>query len=121
MRWTRRAELDECAVAALAASVPLAAPLARLLMGRGVSTAEAAGRFLSPSYDHLHSPWLMLGMEAAATRLTAAIAAREKILIYGDYDVDGTVAIVILKTAIELCGGVCCFHVPHRILEGYGM
>lgn len=63
----------------------------------------------------------MHGMEKAVERLLAAIEKREKILIYGDYDVDGTMAVVILKTVIELCGGQCEFHVPHRLLEGYGM
>lgn len=63
----------------------------------------------------------MLGMQAAVDRLSAAIERRETALIYGDYDVDGTVAVVILKTAIELCGGVTDFHVPHRIRDGYGM
>src|SRR5690348_16869855 len=60
-------------------------------------------------------------MTVAAGRLRRAIAANERILIYGDYDVDGTTAVVILKTAIELCGGRAEFHVPHRIREGYGM
>src|SRR5690348_7045012 len=60
-------------------------------------------------------------MTVAAGRLRRAIANHEQILIYGDYDVDGTTAIVILKTAIELCGGAADFHVPHRIREGYGM
>ena len=63
----------------------------------------------------------MWGMKVALDRLEAAIARNEKVLIYGDYDVDGTTAIVILKTAIELCGGAADFHVPHRIREGYGM
>src|SRR5947209_6208571 len=63
----------------------------------------------------------MSGMKAAVDRLDAAIERKEGILIYGDYDVDGTTAIVILKTAIELCGGSSDFHVPHRIREGYGM
>src|SRR5436305_1997863 len=63
----------------------------------------------------------MSGMQAAVDRLDAAIERKEGILIYGDYDVDGTTAIVILKTAIELCGGSSDFHVPHRIREGYGM
>src|SRR5690348_18199911 len=60
-------------------------------------------------------------MTVAAGRLRRAIANHEQILIYGDYDVDGTTAVVILKTAIELCGGAADFHVPHRIREGYGM
>src|ERR1051326_5741998 len=94
--------------------------LARLLALRGVGAAEAS-RFLSPSLDQLHSPYIMRGMQTAVDRLSAAIANREGILIYGDYDVDGTTAVVVLKTAIELCGGAADFHVPHRMKEGYGI
>ena len=65
----------------------------------------------------------MLGMSTAVDRLERAIAAREPILLYGDYDVDGTVAVVLLKTAIEMLGGpgLVRFHVPHRLRDGYGM
>ena len=101
---------------------PSALPvLADLLVARGIDDPEAAARFLFPSLDHLHDPLLMSGMKSALDRLEAALERKEKILIYGDYDVDGTTAIVILKTAIELCGGTADFHVPHRIREGYGM
>src|SRR5579872_6704833 len=99
----------------------LATTLARLLVMRGIADAEIADRFLAPRLDHLHSPYLMTGMKAAVERLDAAIERKEGILIYGDYDVDGTTAIVILKTAIELCGGSTDFHVPHRIKEGYDL
>src|SRR5437899_10892225 len=63
----------------------------------------------------------MLGMPQAVRRLKSATVAREKILVYGDYDVDGTTSVVVLKTAIELAGGVAIFHVPDRFKEGYGM
>jgi single-stranded-DNA-specific exonuclease len=95
--------------------------LARLLVMRGITEPEAAERFLKPSLSDLHSPYLMTGMKAAVDRIDAAIERKEGILIYGDYDVDGTTAIVILKTAIELCGGAADFHVPHRIKEGYDL
>jgi single-stranded-DNA-specific exonuclease len=95
--------------------------LARLLLLRGINTAELALSFLSPSINQLHSPYLMTGMKAAVERLDAAIERKEGILVYGDYDVDGTTAVVILKTAIELCGGAADFHVPHRIREGYDL
>ena len=95
--------------------------LADLLVGRGIDEPEAAARFLSPALADLHDPLRMSGMRAALDRLEAALERKEKVLIYGDYDVDGTTAIVILKTAIELCGGTAEFHVPHRIREGYGM
>ncbi len=99
----------------------LAATLARLLVMRGVTTVEAAEQFLTPSLSQLHSPYLMAGMKTAVDRIEAAIENKEQILIYGDYDVDGTTAIVVLKTAIELCGGSADFHVPHRIRDGYDM
>jgi single-stranded-DNA-specific exonuclease len=95
--------------------------LARLLHMRGIQDAASAQRYLAPQLSDLHSPHLMAGMQAAIERLDAAIERKDGILIYGDYDVDGTTAIVILKTAIELCGGTADFHVPHRIREGYGM
>ena len=82
---------------------------------------EEAFAFLNPETSHLHDPFLMLGMKAAAERLERAIAAREPVLLYGDYDVDGTTAVVLLKTAIEMLGGVARFHVPHRLREGYGL
>ena len=95
--------------------------LARLLIRRGLTEADAAARFLLPCVDHLHAPEQMTGVRAAVDRLDAAIERKEPMLIYGDYDVDGTMAVIILKTAIELCGGAADFHVPHRILEGYDL
>ncbi len=95
--------------------------VAPLLVRRGITDSEAAQRFLSPSLSHLHAPELMTGLRPAVDRLDDAIERKESILIYGDYDVDGTMAVIILKTAIELCGGSADFHVPHRIREGYDM
>jgi single-stranded-DNA-specific exonuclease len=95
--------------------------LARLLIRRGLTDADDAARFLVPSVAHLHAPELMMGLRAAVDRIDAAIERKEPILIYGDYDVDGTMAVIILKTAIELCGGAADFHVPHRIREGYDL
>ncbi len=119
MRWSF-SNPDAGQVEALCAEARVSPIVARLLALRGVTAANAAN-FLSPSLDHLHSPYLMRGMTTAVERLSAAIANKEGILIYGDYDVDGTTAVVILKTAIELCGGAADFHVPHRIKEGYGI
>jgi len=95
--------------------------LAPLLLRRGVTNIDLARQFLSPSLSHLHAPDVMMGLRTAVDRLDAAIERKEPILIYGDYDVDGTMAVIILKTAIELCGGAADFHVPHRIREGYDM
>jgi single-stranded-DNA-specific exonuclease len=95
--------------------------LARLLIQRGITDSDSASRFLFPSIPHLHAPGQMTGVRAAVDRLDAAIERKEPMLIYGDYDVDGTMAVIILKTAIELCGGSADFHVPHRIREGYDL
>ena len=95
--------------------------LAGLLVRRGIGSSDLAARYLSPSISHLHAPELMSGLRSAVDRIDAAIERKEPILIYGDYDVDGTMAVIILKTAIELCGGSTDFHVPHRIREGYDM
>jgi single-stranded-DNA-specific exonuclease len=95
--------------------------LAELLVARGVVQPAEAYAFLNPEPAHLHDPFLMLGMTAAVERLERAIALREPVLLYGDYDVDGTTAVVLLKTAIEMLGGTVRFHVPHRLREGYGL
>ncbi|MBZ5648418.1 MAG: single-stranded-DNA-specific exonuclease RecJ [Acidobacteriia bacterium] len=120
MRWHVRSA-DPAVVDQLSSQAGIPPLIARLLALRGVNTVVDAQRFLAPRLEHLHSPYLMHGMRAAVERIRAALAGKETILIYGDYDVDGTTAIVILKTAIELLGGACEFHVPHRIREGYGM
>jgi len=109
----------EAAELARAARLPLV--LAELLVARGITQPVDAFAFLNPEAAHLHDPLLMLGMNAAVERVERAIAAREPVLLYGDYDVDGTTAVVLLKTAIEMLGGVARFHVPHRLIEGYGL
>ena len=119
-RW-KLAEAHPEQAAELAKTARLPLVLAELLVARGVTEAADAFAFLDPELAHLHDPFLMLGMTAAVDRLEAAIARREPVLLYGDYDVDGTTAVVLLKTAIEMLGGVARFHVPHRLLEGYGL
>ncbi len=120
MRWRLRdSQLQD--IERLTREASLAPVIARLLAARGITTPEQAQEFLSPSLAYLHSPYLMSGLRAAVDRLRAAIERGEAVFIYGDYDVDGTTAIVILKTVLELCGGKVEYHVPHRIREGYGM
>jgi len=114
-------EPDPTVVAALTSALRIHPISARVLASRGFGDPEAARRFLVPELGYLHPPGLLTGMEEAVARLRSAIANREKILIYGDYDVDGTVSVVILKKAIELAGGEARFHVPHRLKDGYGM
>lgn len=123
-RWTLP-EADLCAVEDAAQDLSrdtgLPALVARLLYARGVRNAEEARQFLSPHIEDLLDPYSMHGMAKAVSRIQCAIRDGEPILVYGDYDADGTTAIVLLKTAIEMLGGKVRFHVPHRIRDGYGM
>jgi single-stranded-DNA-specific exonuclease len=109
------------AVLSIQSSLGLQRLAAAVLVSRGFSDVSTASEFLRPSLASLHDPLLMLQMETAATRLLRAVQMREPILIYGDYDVDGTSSIIVLKKAIEILGGQADFHVPHRLTEGYGM
>jgi single-stranded-DNA-specific exonuclease len=130
MQWIQKAT-DQDLVAPLVAGMradpafrgvaKVAHILAPLLVRRGITDTDSANGFLFPSLSHLHASERMTGLRVAVDRIDAAIERKEPILIYGDYDVDGTMAIIILKTAIELCGGSTEFHVPHRIREGYDM
>ena len=119
-RWLFPAAADEQA-AELARELHVHPLTARVLVARGFSDPVAARRYLTPSLDHLHDPLMLAGMREAVARIRAAITANEKILIYGDYDVDGTTSVVILKKALEMAGGQADFHVPHRLRDGYGM
>jgi single-stranded-DNA-specific exonuclease len=119
-RW-QIVETNQEEAAELAREARVPEVLAALLLARGVRRAEDAFVFLNPEIAHLHDPLRMKGMEAAVERLERAIALHEPVLLYGDYDVDGTTAVVLLKTAIEMRGGEARFHVPHRLREGYGL
>ena len=114
-------EINPQQVETLRAALGIGAPAARVLSSRGYRDPAAARRFLAAPIEDLHDPFLLAGMKEAVERLKRAVLQREKILLYGDYDVDGTTSVVILKKAIELAGGQAVFHVPHRLKEGYGM
>ncbi len=124
-RWIARTSEDPAA-ARLAQRLGCPQSIAALLLARGISTAEAAESFFHPTINELHDPLQMLGMDTAVRRIQQAIGASEPILIYGDYDVDGTTATVLLKTAIERIApkrtpARVAWHIPHRLREGYGM
>ena len=114
-------QVDARQVGELSTALKIHPLAARVLLNRGYSDPDEAERFLHPTLKHLHDPYQLLGMRIAVDRLLRAVKSGEKILLYGDYDVDGTCSIVILKKAIELAGGTAIFHVPHRLRDGYGM
>ena len=120
LRWVFPAA-DLHAAESLAAELHIGAPACRTLAHRGLGDPACARRFLEASLDGLHDPLAMRDMGPAAERLERAIRNREKILIYGDYDVDGTISVAILMKTIELAGGAADWHIPNRLKDGYGM
>ena len=120
MNW-RISQTEPGQVAEIAAGLGISSAAATVLCARGFTTPEAAQRFLRPSTADLHDPFLLAGMRAATGRLARAIEQKEPILLYGDYDVDGTSALVLLKKVLDLAGGLATCYVPHRIRDGYGM
>lgn len=95
--------------------------LAKILLNRGIENIETARRFLKPELSHLHDPFLLAGMQDAVERIAVAISNKEKILIHGDYDVDGTTATSMLLLFFRNLGQSVDFYIPDRLLEGYGL
>jgi single-stranded-DNA-specific exonuclease len=107
--------------AELAARLKTSPLIAQILLNRGISSFDDAQAFLRPSLLALADPALLPGLSAAAARIAKAVRDREKIVVYGDYDVDGITATAILWHAITLLGGQVATYIPHRIDEGYGL
>ena len=118
--WQHRS-CDETATVALTRELQISPVIARLLVGRGLTTPETAHRFLHPTVDHLHDPFLMTDLPVGVDRLLAAIDRGERIAVHGDYDVDGVTSTVILRRLIELLGGDVVHFIPERLRDGYGL
>lgn len=121
-RWETRPVDDEPAVRALAAELkdlPLA--LARALILRGVTTFELARKFFRPGIEDLHDPFLMTDMEPGAERLAEAVLHNEKVLVYGDYDVDGVTSTAMMTSFLRSVGVETHFFIPDRSIHGYGL
>src|SRR6266849_4803094 len=119
-RWIVR-EHDAQKVDSLASAINVSPTIAALLISRGCADETSARKFLKPAYDQLHDPYLMKGVSEAVARLLKAIDDGEPILVYGDYDVDGTTGTAVLLRALNLLGARTGFHIPHRFTEGYGV
>lgn len=105
----------------LSATTDIPVETAQILVNRGIDQAEHVHRFLHGTMNDLHDPFLMSGMRDAVQRIQKAISAGEKILIFGDYDVDGILSVVILSKALESLGAKVDFFIPDRLKEGYGL
>jgi single-stranded-DNA-specific exonuclease len=117
--WISPAEDD--AGLRLAAELGVAEAIGRVLVRRGLSDPAAAHRYLYGTLDDLHDPFLMAGMREAAARVRRAIEAKEKILVFGDYDVDGVLSVVMLLKALGALGAEVDYFIPDRLREGYGI
>lgn len=118
--WKAR-PCDEAAATRLERELGLSPVVARLLAIRGHHEPEAAERFLRPSLSHLQDPWKLADLAPAVDRLLGAVARRERIVVHGDYDVDGVTSTVILRRALELLGGDVTHFIPERLRDGYGL
>ena len=108
-------------VDALSKAINVNRCLSAILIQRGISDFESARKFFRPTLDDLHDPYLMKGMKDAVERLHRAIAENEKILIYGDYDVDGTTAVALVLSYLQRFYPRCEGYIPDRNIEGYGI
>jgi single-stranded-DNA-specific exonuclease len=121
-RWNLL-QADPARVAALQAALKINEVLCRILVQRGLETFDQAKGFFRPLLEGLHDPWQMKDMETAVTRILEAARRKEKILVYGDYDVDGTTAVACLFRFFQkwVPPGNVDFYIPHRYREGYGI
>lgn len=121
MRWTYKPEPDTLTTAALAEALGVDSVVAGLLVQRGVDSFEKARRFFRPSWEDLHDPFEMAGMEEATARILQAFEKKERILVYGDYDVDGTSSVALLTAYLRDSGAAVAYYIPDRYREGYGL
>ncbi len=120
-RWVYKSLPSDDSVSALSTSINVNKYIATILWQRGITEFESAKKFFRPSLSHLHDPFLMKDMAAAIDRLKKAINSNEKILIYGDYDVDGTTAVALVYSYLKSFYPHCDFYIPDRYAEGYGV
>lgn len=120
-RWTIKEEVSKEIINDLSKSLNINKVLAKLLVQRGIGKFEDAKKFFRPSLDDLHDPFLMLNMDKAVQRLNKAIANNENILVYGDYDVDGTTSVALVYSFLSEFYSNLDYYIPDRYAEGYGI
>jgi single-stranded-DNA-specific exonuclease len=121
MRWTIKPKPSENKIKHLAQALHVEDFVATLLVQRGIETFEDAKNFFRPSLDHLHDPYLMKDMDKAVARIEEAIENQENILIFGDYDVDGTTAVSLVSSYLKTYYPNIATYIPDRYDEGYGI
>ena len=121
MRWTIKQKPSEDTIKHLAQALNVEDFVATLLVQRGIETFDQAKAFFRPSLEHLHDPYLMKDMDKAVARIEHAIANQENILVFGDYDVDGTTAVSLVSSYLKSYYPNIATYIPDRYLEGYGV
>nr|WP_299032487.1 single-stranded-DNA-specific exonuclease RecJ [uncultured Tenacibaculum sp.] len=121
MRWTLKPQPDTIKVKQLAKELSIDTTLAKILVQRGIETFDEAKHFFRPSLSDLHDPFLMKDMELAVQRIETAITNNENILVFGDYDVDGTTAVSLLSSYLKTIHPNIATYIPDRYEEGYGV
>lgn len=121
MRWTIKPSVDEHKVQHLVDALAVDRSIAHLLVQRGIETFEEAKAFFRPKIEDLHNPFLMKDMDKAVERIERALATNERILVYGDYDVDGTTSVALMATYLETKTDQIATYIPDRFEEGYGV
>ncbi|MFT5846220.1 MAG: single-stranded-DNA-specific exonuclease [Psychroserpens sp.] len=121
MRWTLKPKPDSKTVEALQKALQVDQSVATLLTLRGIDTYEEAKRFFRPSLDELHDPFLMKDMDKAVARIEAALLNNENILVFGDYDVDGTTSVALMSSYLKTKSDRIATYIPDRYDEGYGI
>ena len=121
-RWVIKPQGDPQKVDELATATGIPRVLANLLVQRGIDTYDEVSRFFSPKLSDLHDPFLMKDMEKAVRRVDEAVTRGQKIMVYGDYDVDGTTAVALVYIFLRQMGmEELLFYIPDRYTEGYGI
>jgi single-stranded-DNA-specific exonuclease len=120
-RWVVKEKGDTAIVKRLAGALGVSESLANLMAQRNISTAEEATAFFNPSLDYLHDPFLMKDMNIAVDRISTAVKKNERILVYGDYDVDGTTAVALMYSFLKDQYSNVEYYIPDRYKEGYGV
>ncbi|MEP0986404.1 single-stranded-DNA-specific exonuclease RecJ [Ekhidna sp.] len=120
-RWVYKENPEAAIVEQLSKEININEYLAKILVQRGVRTFDEAKEFFRPSLSRLHDPFLMKNMDLAVNRLTEAVFSEEKILIYGDYDVDGTTSVSLIYLFLKQLSDKLEFYIPDRYTEGYGI
>lgn len=121
MRWTLKPIPENHKIVNLSKELNIDTDIATLLVQRGIETYEQAKHFFRPSLADLHNPYLMKDMDKAVSRIEKAIAANEKIMVYGDYDVDGTSSVALMYTYLLQFSNLVTTYIPDRYAEGYGI